>query len=78
MWRAPTFRGVRQTLDDYHLSEPLYALAHLLYPNNSAGAKAWVDQKMGALSLAIPHHGCSSSTPSLTRAAHVTPGGGAI
>jgi hypothetical protein len=43
------FPGVRQTLDYYHLSEHLYAFAHLLYPNNPAGAKAWVDQKMGTL-----------------------------
>jgi Uncharacterised protein family (UPF0236) len=41
--------GVRQTLDYYHLSEHLYAFAQLQYPNNPAGAKAWVDQKMGAL-----------------------------
>jgi Uncharacterised protein family (UPF0236) len=43
------FPGVRQTLDYYHLSEHLYAFANLLYPNNPAGAKAWVDQKLGAL-----------------------------
>lgn len=43
------FPGVRQTLDDYHLSEHLYSFAHLLYPNNPTGAKAWVDQQMGAL-----------------------------
>ncbi len=43
------FAGVRQTLDYYHLSEHLYAFATLLYPNNPAGAKAWVDHKMGAL-----------------------------
>jgi hypothetical protein len=43
------FPGVRQTLDYYHLSEHLYAFAHLLYPNNPAGAKAWVDQKLAAL-----------------------------
>jgi hypothetical protein len=43
------FPGVRQTLDYYHLSEHLYAFAHLLYPNNPAGAKTWVEQKMGAL-----------------------------
>ncbi len=41
--------GVRQTLDSYHLSEHLYGFAHLLYPNNPAGAKAWVDQPLGAL-----------------------------
>jgi hypothetical protein len=41
--------GVRQPLDYYHLSEPLHAFAHLLYPNNPAGAKAWVEQKSGAL-----------------------------
>ncbi len=43
------FPGVRQTLDYYHLSEHLYAFAHLLYPNNPAGAKAWVEEKIGAL-----------------------------
>lgn len=41
--------GVRQTLDYYHLSEHLYAFANLQYPNNPAGAKAWVGQKMEAL-----------------------------
>jgi Uncharacterised protein family (UPF0236) len=43
------FPGVRQTLDYYHLSEHLYAFAQIQYPHNPAGAKAWVDQKMGAL-----------------------------
>jgi hypothetical protein len=42
------FPGVRQTLDYYHLSEHLYAFAQLLYPHEPAGAKAWVEQKMGA------------------------------
>lgn len=46
---AAHFPGVRQTLDYYHLSEHLYAFAQLLYPNNPAEAKVWVDQKMGAL-----------------------------
>jgi hypothetical protein len=43
------FPGVRQTLDYYHLSEHLHAFATLQYPNNPAGAKAWVEQKLGAL-----------------------------
>jgi hypothetical protein len=43
------FPGVRQTLDDSHLSAPLYGVAHRLDPNHPAGAKAWVDQNMGAL-----------------------------
>ena len=43
------FPGVRQTLDYYHLSEHLYAFANLQYPNNPTGARAWVDQKIGAL-----------------------------
>jgi hypothetical protein len=43
------FPVVRQTLDYYHLSEHLYAFANLQYPNNFAGVKAWVDQKLGAL-----------------------------
>lgn len=41
--------GVRQTLDDDHLSEHLYAFATRRYPNNPAGAKAWVEQQLGAL-----------------------------
>jgi hypothetical protein len=41
--------GVRQTLDDDHLSEHLYAFANLQSPNDPTGAKAWVDQNMGAL-----------------------------
>jgi hypothetical protein len=44
-----SFPGVRQTLDYDHLREHLYAFAHLQYPNNPAGAMAWVEQKMGAL-----------------------------
>src|SRR2546430_6116054 len=40
--------GVRQTLDYDHLSEHCYAFATRQYPNNPAGAKAWVDQKLGA------------------------------
>lgn len=46
---AAHFPGVRQTLDYYHLSEHLHAFATLQYPNNPAGAKAWVEQKLGAL-----------------------------
>jgi hypothetical protein len=41
--------GVRQTLDSYHLSEHRQAFATRQYPNNPAGAKAWVAQKLGAL-----------------------------
>jgi len=41
--------GVRHTLDDDQLSEHLEAFAQLLYPDNPAGAKVWVDQHMGAL-----------------------------
>ena len=41
--------GVRQTLDYYHLSEHLDAFAHLQYSHNPMGAKAWVEQKIGAL-----------------------------
>jgi hypothetical protein len=46
---ATHFPGVRQTLDYYHLSEHFYAFANLQYPYNPAEAKAWVDQKLGAL-----------------------------
>jgi hypothetical protein len=51
------FPGVRQTLDYYPLSDHLYACAHLLYRNNPAGAKAWVDQNMGG-SLRIASGRC--------------------
>jgi hypothetical protein len=43
------FPSVRQTPDYYHLSEHFYAVANFQYPNNPTGAKAWVDQKLGAL-----------------------------
>ena len=43
------FPGVRQTLDYDHLSAHLYAFANLQYPSNPTGAKAWVEQNMGAL-----------------------------
>jgi hypothetical protein len=51
IWNAADthFPGVRQTLDSYHLSEHLDAFAHLQYPHNPMGAKAWVEQKIGAL-----------------------------
>jgi hypothetical protein len=41
--------GVRQTLDFYQLSAPFYGVAPLLYPHNPTGAKAWVDETLGAL-----------------------------
>ena len=41
--------GGRQTRDYSPLSEPLYAFAHLQYPHHPVGAKAWVEQNMGAL-----------------------------
>jgi hypothetical protein len=37
------FPGVRQTLDYDHLREHRQALATCQYPNNPAGAKAWVE-----------------------------------
>jgi hypothetical protein len=40
--------GVRQTLDDDHLSAHLDGFAPLVDPNDPAGAKAWVDQTRGA------------------------------
>jgi hypothetical protein len=35
-------------LDYYHLSEPLYAFANLLYPTTPAQAQAWVAPKLNA------------------------------
>jgi hypothetical protein len=43
------FPGVRQTLDYDHLREHRHAFATCQSPNNPAGAKAWVEQKRGAL-----------------------------
>jgi hypothetical protein len=43
------FPGVRQTLDYYHLSEHLYAVAHLLFPDAPEQAKQWVEGKQAAL-----------------------------
>ena len=43
--------GVRQTLEYDHRREPLEAFANLQAPNDLAGAKAGVDQTMGALLL---------------------------
>lgn len=37
------FPGVRQTLDYYHLSEHLYAVAQLLFPADPEHAKPWVE-----------------------------------
>src|SRR5262249_38126569 len=51
IWNVATehFSGVRQILDDYHLSEPLYAFAHLRYPEAPERAKTWVEEKLAAL-----------------------------
>jgi hypothetical protein len=51
IWNVATahFRGVRHTLDYYHLSEHLYTFAHLLYPDVPEQAKAWVEEKLAAL-----------------------------
>jgi hypothetical protein len=51
IWHAAEthFPGVRQTLDDYHLSEHLYEFAHLLYPEAPEHAKPWVEEKLPAL-----------------------------
>jgi hypothetical protein len=51
IWNVATehFRGVRQILDYYHLSEHLYAFAHLRYPEAPERAKAWVEEKLAAL-----------------------------
>jgi hypothetical protein len=43
------FPGVRQTLDYYHLSEHLYAVPHLLFPEAPEQAKRWVEGKPAAL-----------------------------
>ena len=47
------FPGVRQTLDYYHLSEHLYAFAHLLYPNNPRGPRPGWSRKWGHSSRTV-------------------------
>jgi hypothetical protein len=42
------FPGVRQTLDYYHLSEHLYAVAQLLFPADPEHAKPWVEGKQAS------------------------------
>jgi hypothetical protein len=51
IWNVATehFRGIRQTLDYYHLSAHLYAFAPLLYPDAPAHATTWVEEKLAAL-----------------------------
>jgi hypothetical protein len=43
------FPGVRQTLDYYHLSEHLYACAHLLFPEAPQQVETWVEGKLASL-----------------------------
>ncbi len=50
---ATHFPGVRQTLDYYHLSEHLYAVAHLQPPNNPAGGQG----------LGGPENRCAAQGP---------------
>lgn len=51
LWHVATEHcsGVRPILDDYHLSEHLYAFADLLYPEAPERAKTWVEEKRAAL-----------------------------
>ncbi len=51
IWHVATehFRGVRQTVDYYHLSEHWYECAQLLYPDDPERAKAWGEEKLVAL-----------------------------
>lgn len=45
------FPGVWQTLEYYHLSEHLYEVTHLLFPEDSEQAKRWVEGKQTALPM---------------------------
>lgn len=40
------FPGIPQVLDYYHLSEPFYEVAPLLFPHSPDQAKAWVERKL--------------------------------
>jgi len=37
------FAGARQRVDYYHVSQHLWAVAHVLHPDDEAAAKAWVE-----------------------------------
>src|SRR5580704_1526090 len=43
------FAGARQRVDFYHVSQHLWAVAHALYPDDEAAAKAWVQPMLDKL-----------------------------
>jgi len=46
---ADRFAGARQRVDFYHVSEHLWAVAHTVYPDNEAAARAWVEPLLAKL-----------------------------
>ncbi|HWH67890.1 MAG TPA: ISKra4 family transposase [Candidatus Sulfotelmatobacter sp.] len=43
------FQGARQRVDFYHVSQHLWAVAHALYPEEAAAARAWVEPLLSQL-----------------------------
>lgn len=43
------FAGARQRVDFYHVSQHLWAVAHTLYPDDEAAARAWVEPLLAKL-----------------------------
>ncbi len=43
------FPGARQQVDFYHVSQPLWAVAHTVHPDDAAAARAWVEPLLAKL-----------------------------
>jgi len=43
------FAGARQRVEFYHVSQPLWAVAHALHPDDEAAAKGWVQPMLDKL-----------------------------
>ena len=43
------FAGARQRVDFYHVSQHLWAVAHVLHPDDEAAAKGWVEPMLDKL-----------------------------
>lgn len=48
-WAGGRFPGVRQRVDFYPVSQPLWAVAHTIHPQDEAAARAWVEPLLAKL-----------------------------
>lgn len=46
---ADRFKGARQRVDFYHVSQHLWAVAHALHPQDASAARAWVEPLLAKL-----------------------------